>query len=108
MSGSCGCEIDVRIENQSLLRCKRAKSVNNDAERIKDLLKKVSDRYGETSNPVLQTQLKKITAELKLVIDNPDYVPYYPNMIVDSWKQDDELGAELLNFAYDLDKGKHP
>ena len=65
--------------------------------RAKALLINVSDRLEKASR-------KKIAEELKSVITDPDYIPYYPRVIVDSWAQDDELGNDLLSFASDLDK----
>ena len=75
-------------------------------QRAKGLLISVSDRLEKAGDPVLKSQLEKIAEELKSVIADPDYVPYYPKVIVDSWAQDDELGNELLSFAIDQDKGK--
>ena len=73
-------------------------------QRAKGLLIRVSDRLEKAGDPALKSQLEKIAEELKSVITDPDYIPYYPRVIVDSWAQDDELGNDLLSFASDLDK----
>ena len=72
--------------------------------RAERLLISVSDRLENAGDPALKIQLEKIAEELKSVITDPDYVPYYQKVIVDSCAQDDELGNDLLCFASDLDK----
>ena len=72
--------------------------------RAERLLVSVSDRLENAGDPAMKIQLEKIAEELKSVITDPDYVPYYPKVIVDSWAQDDELGNDLLCFTSDLDK----
>jgi len=72
--------------------------------RAKDLLISVSDKLEKAGDPALKKQLEIIAKELESMIRDPDYVPYYPRVIVDSWAQDNELGNDLLSFASDLDK----
>ena len=52
--------------------------------RAERLLVSVSDRLETAGDPALKIQLEIIAEELKSVITDPDYVPYYPKVIVDS------------------------